>query len=220
MGARAAPAQGLTQPDCRRCRRNPPCPALFPADHCRRSVDGNRELNSFARLEHDRAAASEQHQHEDHRGRMGQRKHAVGGFEWCPKNLRLTGHGNSYGSRSNNFNRNASATRTAEPSRGAADSGPMAKTTTNRSLRLDNPTKTQRRQPVTDEMTEGSRTAGASGEQRRGRKRPGRAASLLSSSQRTRSQRWRDVASGKLKRRANPASRTRSRPSPKNRRAS
>jgi hypothetical protein len=96
----------------------------------------------------------------------------------------------------------------------------MAKTTTNRSLRQDNPIKAQRRQPVTDgEAVEGNRTAGASGEARRGPKRPGRKASILSTSQRTRSQRWRDVASGKLKRRANPASRTRSRPSPKNRRA-
>jgi hypothetical protein len=68
----------------------------------------------------------------------------------------------------------------------------MAKTTTNKSIRFDEPRKEMRRRPVTDgEVDETNRAAGADGKPRRGRKRPGRAASLSTSSNRTRSQRWR-----------------------------
>lgn len=86
----------------------------------------------------------------------------------------------------------------------------MAKTTTNKSFRQDNPIKAQRRAALDDgETNERRDVPGASGEARTGPRRPGRAASLRSVSQRTRSQRWRAVAKGKVARRANPASRTR-----------
>jgi hypothetical protein len=84
----------------------------------------------------------------------------------------------------------------------------MAKTTTNKSLRPDRPIKALRRQPIASgETDDANRTAGASGTPRHGRKRPGRAASLRTSNARKRSERWRSVAKGKLKRRANPVRR-------------
>lgn len=85
----------------------------------------------------------------------------------------------------------------------------MAKTTTNRSFRQDNPIKAQRRAAIDDGEANTGDVPGASGQARSSPRRPGRAASLRSSSQRTRSQKWRAVAAGKIARRANPASRTR-----------
>jgi hypothetical protein len=74
----------------------------------------------------------------------------------------------------------------------------MAKMTTNKSMRLDEPKKELRRRPVTEgETDEQNRAAGASGAPRRARKRPGRAASLRGTAQRTRSQSWRSPAKGK-----------------------
>jgi hypothetical protein len=73
----------------------------------------------------------------------------------------------------------------------------MAKTTTNKSLRLDQPQKEMRRRSVTEgETDEQNRAAGASGSPRHARKRPGRAASLRGTAQRTRSQKWRNPEKG------------------------
>lgn len=73
----------------------------------------------------------------------------------------------------------------------------MPRATTNKSLRLDEPTKALRRRSVTDgEIDEQNRTAGASGQPRHARRRPGRAASLRGTSQRTRSQKWRSPTKG------------------------
>ena len=84
----------------------------------------------------------------------------------------------------------------------------MAKTTTNKSIRRDEPIKALRREPVSrGETDESNRVAGASGEPIHGRKRPGRAASLRTSNARKRSERWRSVAKGKVKREPNPARR-------------
>jgi len=84
----------------------------------------------------------------------------------------------------------------------------MAKITSNKSLRLKGTGPRSRRAPIVDdETTDRSRATGASGEPGHAPRRPGRAASLLSSNARSRSQKWRTVASGKLKRRANPAER-------------
>lgn len=70
----------------------------------------------------------------------------------------------------------------------------MAKTTTNKSLRLDEPTKGMRRRSVMDgETDEQNRTAGAPP---RARARPGRAASLRGTAHRTRSQKWRNPEAG------------------------
>jgi hypothetical protein len=76
----------------------------------------------------------------------------------------------------------------------------MAKTTTNKSLRQDNPTKVQRRATLDgDDTGAGTDVPGASGQRRSGPRRPGRAASLRSASQRTRSQRWRSIGKRKVK---------------------
>lgn len=84
----------------------------------------------------------------------------------------------------------------------------MPRTTTNRSFREKNPIKSLRRAPITRGEADDARlVAGASGVPVRGRKRPGRAASLRTSGATKRSERWRSVAKGKLKRRANPARR-------------
>jgi hypothetical protein len=72
----------------------------------------------------------------------------------------------------------------------------MPKTTSNKSLRITRRTKNGRQATLsTDDIGDGSRVAGASGVPTK-RRRPGRAAALLSSSQRTRSQRWRSPAKG------------------------
>lgn len=64
-------------------------------------------------------------------------------------------------------------------------------------MRLERPVKAMRRQsPLEGETDEENRAAGASGEPRHGRKRPGRAASLAGTAQRTRSQSWRSPAKG------------------------
>ncbi len=76
----------------------------------------------------------------------------------------------------------------------------MAKTTTNKSFREDNPIKALRRAALNDgEADERRLTAGASGDRSHRRKRPGRAAALLTTTHRTRSQRWRSLAKGKGK---------------------
>jgi hypothetical protein len=76
----------------------------------------------------------------------------------------------------------------------------MAKTTTNKSLRQDNPTKVQRRAAMDgDDAGAGADVPGASGQRRSGPRRPGRAASLRSSSQRMRSQLWRSIGKRKVK---------------------
>ena len=68
--------------------------------------------------------------------------------------------------------------------------------------------KALRREPISrGDIDEENRTAGASGEPPRTRKRPGRAAALRSSGTVKRSQRWRSVAKGKVKRQPNPARR-------------
>ena len=73
----------------------------------------------------------------------------------------------------------------------------MAKTTTNKSMRLDEPTKAMRRRSVADgEINEPNRAAGASGVPLHARKRPGRAASLRGTAQRNRSQKWRHPEKG------------------------
>ena len=73
----------------------------------------------------------------------------------------------------------------------------MAKSTTNKSMRLAEPQKEMRRRSVADgEINEQNRTAGASGAPTHARKRPGRAASLRSIAQRTRSQKWRNPEEG------------------------
>jgi hypothetical protein len=81
----------------------------------------------------------------------------------------------------------------------------MAKTTTNKSLRLDEPIKTMRREPITrGEIDDSNRVAGASGQRSHRRRRPGRAAALRSAGARTRSQRWRSAGTGdRTKRRGN-----------------
>lgn len=74
----------------------------------------------------------------------------------------------------------------------------MPRSTTNVSMRVDRPTKALRRTPVDQGETDDSnRPVGASGNYHRGRRRPGKAASLRSSSSRTRSQRWRVPKKGK-----------------------
>lgn len=84
----------------------------------------------------------------------------------------------------------------------------MPRSTTNKSFRTDAPVKTVRRAPLmAGETDDARRTAGASGETRRQPKRPGRAASLRTSNATKRSEKWRSVAKGKLKRRANPVQR-------------
>jgi hypothetical protein len=78
----------------------------------------------------------------------------------------------------------------------------MAKSTSNKSMRVDSPQKAMRRRSVADgEADELNRTAGASGTPRQARKRPGRAASLRSIAQRTRSQKWRNPEKGPIARR-------------------
>jgi hypothetical protein len=73
----------------------------------------------------------------------------------------------------------------------------MPRPTTNKSMRVKRPAKAMRRTPVDEgENDEAKRPAGATGATRYGRRRPGRAASLLSSAQRTRSQRWRTPKKG------------------------
>ncbi|HVS52481.1 MAG TPA: hypothetical protein VHD62_09010 [Opitutaceae bacterium] len=87
----------------------------------------------------------------------------------------------------------------------------MAKTTSNKSLRTTRPIKAQRRAPLAvGEVDDPRRVPGASGTPR-GRRRPGRAAALHKIAQRTRSQRWRTIAKGAVKRRANPAGNPRGR---------
>ena len=84
----------------------------------------------------------------------------------------------------------------------------MPRATTNKSLRVNRPVKALRREPIARvEADDSHRVAGASGTPRRARKRPGRAASLLTSNASKRSQRWRSVAQGKVKRQASPAQR-------------
>ena len=61
-------------------------------------------------------------------------------------------------------------------------------------MRLDEPQKEMRRRPVVAGETK--TVAGASGLKRRGPKRPGRAASLLGTAHRTRSQKWRNPEKG------------------------
>ena len=64
-------------------------------------------------------------------------------------------------------------------------------------MRLDQPQKEMRRRPVVEgETNEANLVAGASGTPRRGPKRPGRAASLLGTAQRMRSQKWRSPEQG------------------------
>jgi hypothetical protein len=63
-------------------------------------------------------------------------------------------------------------------------------------MRPDAPKKELRRRAVTEGETEQNRVAGASGNPRSGPKRPGRAASLLGTAQRTRSQKWRSPLKG------------------------
>jgi hypothetical protein len=64
-------------------------------------------------------------------------------------------------------------------------------------MRLDEPQKEMRRRSVVEgETNEANLVAGASGQPRHGRKRPGRAASLMGTAQRTRSQKWRSPAKG------------------------
>jgi len=58
-------------------------------------------------------------------------------------------------------------------------------------MRVNQPVKAMRRMPVDTGETDQTNDAGATGTVGRGRRRPGRAASLLSSANRTRSQRWR-----------------------------
>jgi hypothetical protein len=73
----------------------------------------------------------------------------------------------------------------------------MAKTTTNKSMRLKEPQKEMRRRSVVEgETNEQNRVAGATGAPSHKRKRPGRAASLLGTAQRTRSQKWRNPEKG------------------------
>jgi hypothetical protein len=79
----------------------------------------------------------------------------------------------------------------------------MPRTTTNKSLRPDESRKATRRRSVGEgETDEQNRAAGASGESPHPPKRPGRAASLLSTTHRMRSQRWRnpEKGGGKLRR--------------------
>jgi hypothetical protein len=84
----------------------------------------------------------------------------------------------------------------------------MPRNTTNVSLRTERPIKALRRESVSrGEADESNRTPGASGTMRQGRKRPGRAASLRTSNAGKRSQKWRSVAKGKLKRNPSPAKR-------------
>ena len=78
----------------------------------------------------------------------------------------------------------------------------MAKTTTNKSMRVDNPGRAMRRRSVSEcETNETNRAAGASGAPSHARKRPGRAASLRGTAQRTRSQKWRNPEKGPIARR-------------------
>lgn len=80
----------------------------------------------------------------------------------------------------------------------------MAKTTTNKSLRLDAPRKEVRRRAVAEgESPEPglNRAAGATGVPAHARKRPGRAASLRGTAQRMRSQKWRHPEEGPVARR-------------------
>jgi hypothetical protein len=64
-------------------------------------------------------------------------------------------------------------------------------------MRLDEPQKEMRRRSVEEGQTdEENRVPGATGTPRRGRKRPGRAASLVGTGHRTRSQAWRSPAKG------------------------
>jgi hypothetical protein len=78
----------------------------------------------------------------------------------------------------------------------------MPRATTNKSMRLDEPKKELRRRSVNEgETDEMNRTAGAEGQPQHGRKRPGRAASLMGTSHRTRSQKWRTPTTGSRSRR-------------------
>jgi hypothetical protein len=74
----------------------------------------------------------------------------------------------------------------------------MPRATTNKSMRLSKPSKGLRRQPIAadGESDKHNRAAGASGIPTHAPKRPGRAAALLSASQRTRSQKWRAPEKG------------------------
>lgn len=64
-------------------------------------------------------------------------------------------------------------------------------------MRIERPVKDLRRTPVdVGESDESNAPAGANGRIKRGPRRPGRAASLLSSGARTRSQRWRSPKKG------------------------
>jgi hypothetical protein len=64
-------------------------------------------------------------------------------------------------------------------------------------MRLDEPQKEMRRRSVVEgETNEKNLVPGASGKPRQARKRPGRAASLLSIGNNTRSQKWRNPEKG------------------------
>jgi hypothetical protein len=63
-------------------------------------------------------------------------------------------------------------------------------------MRTERPVKEMRRMPV-GETAENNQVPGADGDIHGGRRRPGRAASLLSSSHNTRSQKWRAPKKGK-----------------------
>jgi hypothetical protein len=81
--------------------------------------------------------------------------------------------------------------------RGADNNFAMAKSTTNKSMRLDEPQKEMRRRSVAEgETNDQNRVAGASGTPTHAPKRPGRAASLRGIAQRTRSQKWRNPEKG------------------------
>jgi hypothetical protein len=64
-------------------------------------------------------------------------------------------------------------------------------------MRVEQPVKDLRRTPVDIGETDQPNPPGAGGQISRGRKRPGRAASLRSSASRVRSQRWRSPRKGK-----------------------
>jgi hypothetical protein len=73
----------------------------------------------------------------------------------------------------------------------------MARSTTNKSMRVKRPVKVMRRTAIDlGETDDANRVAGASGSASGERRRPGRAASLRSSASRTRSQSWRSPAKG------------------------
>ncbi len=73
-------------------------------------------------------------------------------------------------------------------------------------MRVERPVKALRRTPVDTGEADQKDAPGASGQLLRGRRRPGRAASLRSSAARTRSQSWRSPKVGtRAKRRGNQA---------------